>query len=136
MPDKYETFVEVVLVKTAFLGGLWSYIELNPRKYALLEIIRILQPYMEGPAMPDVDFIGIIKLGFTLVFLGALVRAAFFGSPKGIGLLAFGLAYGAGYTVMFNPQLGGILLFASGLVALFLAETSSQQRQVPARPPL
>ncbi len=136
MPDKYKTFVEAVLMKTAFLGGLWSYIELNPRKYALLEIVRALQPYLEGPMLPDADFIGIIKLGFMLVFLGGVIRATFFGSPKGVGLLSFGLAYGSGYTVMFNQQLGVILLFISGLIALFLAETSSQQRQTPTRPPL
>jgi len=134
MTDKYEVFVEGVLVNTAFLGGIWSAIELNPQRYALLEIVRILRPYMDGPIMPDVNFIAIIKLAFVLVFLAALVWAATFGNPKGLGLLSFGMAYEGGYIVLSNPQFGGVLLILSLLLAMALETNNQQQR--PARPPI
>lgn len=119
MGKKAEILFQEILVSTAFLGGVWTAIELNP-EVVLIEVLGEVLATFAGPEAAA-SYVAMGRTLLTVGFLFAVLGA--FAIGRWLGLGAFGLMWLAGYLIVSGSRAGIALLFIAwglGAVAILV----------------
>lgn len=127
MSKKAVTLLNEILITTAFFGGVWTAIEINP-EVALIGALGKVMAELIGPATAA-RYVAWGKLMSTLVFVGSLVGAFFIGRKT--ALLAFGTLWVAGYLLALQNIVGVYLLIAGYLLGMLSISLHTNARVGP-----
>jgi len=107
MGQKAETLLQEILLGTAFLGGIWVAMEMNPNVVIIEQLGKIIATV--GTESQAEKYVGRAKLLLTVSFLVSLAGSFLIGKLP--GLAAFGAMWLAGILFFTTPKLAIILLF-------------------------
>jgi len=115
MSEKAEFLMQEGLFSTAFFGGVWSAIKLNPESVLVHALGQVISELV-GPATAG-SYIALGELLLALGFFGVVGGVYVIG--RKVGLIAFGVMWLAGFLLIQGNEAGVFLLFVGwGLGAL------------------
>ena len=129
MGDKAEFLMDEGLISTAFFGGVWTAIKLNPESVLVHALGQVLAELV-GPSTAG-SYIAIGELLLLIGFLGVVGGVYVIGRKT--GLIAFGVMWLAGYLLVQGSGAGVFLLFLGwGIGALAITVHTDESIGSPA----
>jgi len=117
MPTKGQVFVQEFVLGFGFLGGLFSWVGIDPDEEVLRTLLRAFFPNSE--LMISVVILSVVLISTVLSILGTLSIAG------KLGLLVVACAWVAGFTMLMGGSLsllGALLLIAALIVGPIICE--------------
>lgn len=131
MGEKADFLMGEGLISTAFLGGVWSAIQVNPESAILRALGQVLAE-VAGPATAN-SYLAFANLVFAIGTVTVVIGVYAIGQK--IGLIAFGVMWLSGFLIAQGINAGAYLLLVGwGLGAVAVLVHTDESISPPAGP--
>jgi hypothetical protein len=124
MEGKAETLIQEILVGTAFFGGFWTAIELDPNVVIVNQLGKVLATLLTHEAANQ--YVGFGKTIIMIAFLAGVVGSYTIGRKTGFA--AFWVMYAAGALFITVTQLSVLLMVVGFLMGAIAVQMHTDER--------